>query len=54
MQRRVWEFLANQSRSLDEMAQQLKLPVPQLSGALLMLEMKKAVRRLVGNRYERC
>jgi predicted Rossmann fold nucleotide-binding protein DprA/Smf involved in DNA uptake len=35
------------------MAQRLGLPVPQLSGALLALEMKKLVRRLPGNRYER-
>jgi hypothetical protein len=36
------------------MAQQLSLGVPQLSGVLMMLEMRKAVRRLPGNRYERC
>ena len=52
-QRRVWEFLAGQIRSLDEMAQQLNLAVPQLSGTLMMLEMKKLVRRLPGNRFER-
>ncbi len=52
-QRRVWEFLVGQIRSLDEMAQQLNLTVPQLSGTLMMLEMKKLVRRLPGNRYER-
>ena len=54
VQRRVWEFLADQARHLDEMAQQLGLAVPQLAGVLLTLEMKKAVRRLPGNRYERC
>ena len=32
----------------------LGLPVPQLSGTLLTMEMKKLVRRLPGNRYERC
>jgi DNA processing protein len=53
-QRRVWEFLAGGPRTLDEMAQQLALGVPQLSGLLLLLEMKKIVRRLPGNRYERC
>lgn len=54
IQHRLWEFLAEQPRHLDEMAQQLSLAVAQISGALLMLEMKKAVRRLPGNRYERC
>lgn len=52
-QLRIWEFLAEESRQLDEMARQLGISVPQLSGALMMLEMKKAVRRLPGNRYER-
>ncbi len=53
-QMRIWEFLAPGPRTLDEMAQQLGIAVPPLSGTLMMLEMKKAVRRLPGNRYERC
>lgn len=53
-QRRLWEFLIEQPRHLDEMAQQLGMNVAQIAGALLTLEMKKAVRRLPGNRYERC
>jgi DNA processing protein len=52
-QRRLWDFLGEGPRHLDEMAQRLALPVPQLSGALMMMEMKKLVRRLPGNRYER-
>jgi DNA processing protein len=54
VQRRVWEFLGGTARSVDEMAQQLGLGVPQLSGVLMMLEMNRVVRRLPGNRYERC
>ena len=53
-QRRIWDFLAEKPRHVDEMAQHLKLGVVQLSGLLMMLEMKKVVRRLPGNRYERC
>jgi DNA processing protein len=53
VQRRLWEFLGEGARHLDEMAQRLSLPVPQLSGALMAMEMKKLVRRLPGNRYER-
>jgi DNA processing protein len=53
-QRRIWDFLAGQPRHLDEMAQQLGFKVPQLSTALMTLEMKRVVRRLPGNRYERC
>jgi DNA processing protein len=52
-QQRVWEFLAGEPRYLDDMVQALGLGVPQLSAVLLMLEMKKVVRRLPGNRYER-
>jgi len=54
VQRRLWDFLAEGARHLDEMAQGLGLTIPQLSGTLLTLEMKKVVRRLPGNRYERC
>lgn len=53
-QRRIWEKLAEGTKHLDELAQQLGIAVPPLSTALMMLEMKKAVRRLPGNRYERC
>jgi DNA processing protein len=52
-QRRIWDFLAEQPRHLDEMAQQLGFTIPALSGMLLTLEMKRIVRRLPGNRYER-
>ena len=52
-QRRIWEFLKDQPKHIDEMAQQLGLPVSQLAGALLMMEMKKIARRLPGNQYER-
>jgi DNA processing protein len=54
VQRRVWEALAGGGRSSDELVQQLGLTVPKLMGVLMMLEMKKVVRRLPGNRYERC
>ena len=54
MQQRVWDFLRDRPRSLDEMAQQLGLAVPQLSGTLLVLEMKRLIRRLPGSRFEVC
>jgi DNA processing protein len=52
-QRRIWDALT-EPRHLDQLVQGLGLSVSQLSGTLLMMEMKKAVRRLPGNRYERC
>ena len=50
---RLWEFLANEPRLLDDIVQHLGLSVPKITGMLLTLEMKKIVRRLPGNRYER-
>lgn len=52
-QRRIWDALT-EPRHLDQLVQGLGLSVSQLSGTLLMMEMKKTVRRLPGNRYERC
>jgi DNA processing protein len=52
-QQRIWDALAGGPRHLDDLAEQLRLTVPQITGVLLMLEMKKAVRRLPGNQYER-
>jgi DNA processing protein len=53
-QMRIWTLLEGGAKTFDEMVQQLGIAVPQLSGTLMMLEMKKVVRRLPGNRYERC
>jgi DNA processing protein len=52
-QRRVWDFLAGGSKNVDEMAQQLGLTAQQLGAGLMRMEMKRVVRRLPGNRYER-
>jgi DNA processing protein len=52
-QRRIWEMLTEPCH-LDQLVQRLGLEVPKISGMLMMMEMKKAVRRLPGNRYERC
>jgi DNA processing protein len=52
-QMRIWVSLEGGAKTFDELVQQLGIAVPQLSGTLMMLEMKKVVRRLPGNRYER-
>ena len=39
---------------VDELSRGLGLAVHELTGALMLLEMKKIVRRLPGNMYERC
>lgn len=53
-QRRIWDYLSEGPRHLDEMIQGLGIAAGPLSGTVLLLEMKKVVRRLPGNRYERC
>ena len=52
-QQRLWDLLAEGPRHADELSREVGVPVAQLTGVLLALEMKKAVRRLPGNRYER-
>ena len=51
--RRVWEFLSGGAQPGDRLAQELGLAVPELSRTLMQLEMKRLIRRLPGNRYER-
>jgi DNA processing protein len=53
-QERIWKLLVENPRHMDEMAQSLALPVPELTSALVMMEMKKLIRRLPGNRFELC
>jgi DNA processing protein len=52
-QQRVWVALSNQQRPIDALVQELALPVERVTGLLFMMEMKKLVRRLPGNCYER-
>ena len=52
-QRRIWELLGDGPRPIDDLVQLVATPVAQLNGILMMLEMKKVVRRLPGNVYER-
>lgn len=54
LQRQLWELLEGQPRYLDELVQRIGLGVPAVAGALMHMEMRRFVRRLPGNRYERC
>lgn len=53
VQRRIWVYLGDGARLGDEIARAVQVKVPQLASTLMTLEMKKVVRRLPGNRYER-
>src|SRR5438132_3071135 len=48
-QRRIWEFLAGQPKHVDILAQEIWLSLPEITGALFKMELKKIVRRLPGN-----
>ena len=52
VQQRVWDALGS-PRHADELSRELGLPAGELAVVLMKLEMRKAVRRLPGNQYER-
>lgn len=49
----VWEFLANGAKHVDTIVQELGLSAPEVARTTMALEMKKLIRRLPGNCYER-
>jgi DNA processing protein len=51
-QQKIWDALAER-RNVDELTEQLQMPIAELSRQLMLLELKKVVRRLPGNWYER-
>jgi DNA processing protein len=51
-QQKIWEALAER-RLVDDLTYQLNLPISELTRHLMMLELRKVVRRLPGNWYER-
>jgi len=51
-QRGIWDYL-EEPRSVDHIAQKFSLSIAQLSRVLMVLELKKVIRRLPGNVYER-
>ena len=52
IQKTIWEALAER-RMVDDLTEQLGMPITDLTRQLMLLELKKAVRRLPGNWYER-
>ena len=52
-QQRLWDLLGDGPRHIDDLVRAIGISVAQLNGILMLLEMKKAVRRLPGNVYER-
>jgi DNA processing protein len=52
IQQKIWEALSV-TRHADELARELQLPAGELTVHLMKLEMKKVIRRLPGNHFER-
>ena len=52
LQQKIWEALAER-QNVEQLAEQLSLPINALTGHLMTLELKRVVRRLPGNWYER-
>ncbi|MBI3821157.1 MAG: DNA-protecting protein DprA [Planctomycetes bacterium] len=52
VQQKIWEALAER-RMVDDLTHQVAMPITDLMRHLMTLELKKAVRRLPGNWYER-
>jgi DNA processing protein len=52
VQQKIWEALAER-RLVDDLTYQLAMPITDLTRQLMTLELKKVVRRLPGNWYER-
>jgi DNA processing protein len=53
VQQRVYDALGDKPRFADELTRELGIPVGELSKVLMTLEMKRVVRRMPGNQYER-
>lgn len=51
---RVYEAIGEDPGQVDELSRGLGMPVQELMGVLLSLEIKGVVRRMSGSRYERC
>jgi DNA processing protein len=51
-QKRIWDALA-EPRHADQLTRDLGIPTAELTRLLLTMEMKKLIRRLAGNHYER-
>lgn len=51
-QRKIWDALAER-RNVEELTEQLAVPITELARQLMTLELKRVVRRLPGNCYER-
>ncbi|HEV8062862.1 MAG TPA: DNA-processing protein DprA [Gemmataceae bacterium] len=53
LHKQLWDLLGDKPRHIDDLVESSQVSLPQVAGALVLLEMKKHLRRLPGNLYER-
>jgi DNA processing protein len=53
LHKQLWDLLNDKPRHIDDLVEAANVPLPQVAGALVLLELKKHVRRMPGNIYER-
>ncbi len=53
LHKQLWDLLGDKPRHIDDLVESSRVSLPQVAGALVLLEMKKHLRRLPGNLYER-
>jgi DNA processing protein len=53
VEKKIWDFLAEQPHNVEDLARQVAKSMGELSGILMGLELKKLIRRLPGSLYER-
>jgi DNA processing protein len=53
LHKQIWDLLGDKPRHIDDLVQTSQVPLQQIAGALVLLEMQKHLRRLPGNLYER-
>jgi DNA processing protein len=52
LQQAIWDALT-EPRDVDGLSRQVETPMSELTGVLMTLELKRVIRRLPGNCYER-
>jgi DNA processing protein len=53
VQQQIWDAVGERPRHIDEITREVGIPVAEVTQQLLILEIKKLVKRIPGNRFER-
>jgi DNA processing protein len=53
LHKQLWDLLSEKARHIDDLVESSGVPLPTVAGGLVLLELKKHIRRMPGNFYER-